>query len=312
MMNVLRSPNGGGMSSAHGGSQPNLSVNSDFDTPKITFRNKRKLSDSNGNVIQEILEMKKQMSEMMSLIASSTAAQTENINRLCQDVSTIKGQVDKICSSIDTITIEQDKMKADILNVVASSNVLGNKVERLEKEVEGLKSSCTQDFLSVKPISYNKIITECQERTQRAKNIIVIGIAEATSENDIERSDYDKEEISKITKLALADCPEPENMHRLGKYQQDKIRPIKVVFGSEDTVKLILRNRNNVAATNIKIYSDQTPYQRETLRALKQELEHRIADGEANIGIRYVKGEPTIVKALPKNSPIASNTTQEL
>lgn len=308
-MSVLRSPNGGGVSQTYGGSQPNPSVTPDFDTPKITFRNKRRSSNSNDCVIEKILDVKKQMAEMMSLMASSSVAQTENINRLYQDVSAMKGQVDKICNNIESIIIEQEKLKVDVSNVMTSTSILGNKIELLEKEVEGLKfkSLHTQESASMNRVNYNKMIAECQERSQRAKNIIVCGVIEATSENAIERLEYDRKEIIKLTKMASSNCPEPENIHRLGKYQHDKIRPIKAIFKSEDTVKVILRNRNNMAAAKVKIYSDQTPHQRETLKILKQELENRISNGETNISIKYVKGEPAIVESLPKNSAPATN-----
>lgn len=308
-MSVLRSPNGGGVSQTYGESQPNPSVTPDFDTPKITFRNKRRSSNSNDCVIEKILDVKKQMAEMMSFTASSSVAQTENINRLYQDVSAMKGQVDKICNNIESIIIEQEKLKVDVSNVMTSTSILGNKIELLEKEVEGLKfkSLHTQESASMNRVNYNKMIAECQERSQRAKNIIVCGVIEATSENAIERLEYDRKEIIKLTKMASSNCPEPENIHRLGKYQHDKIRPIKAIFKSEDTVKVILRNRNNMAAANVKIYSDQTPHQRETLKILKQELENRISNGETNISIKYVKGEPAIVESLPKNSAPATN-----
>lgn len=295
---LLRSPNGGGMSPALGGSQPNLSTPTEFENHQVTFRNKRKAYNEDENIMQELSDIKKQMADMMSLIASSSKFQTESINKLCQEMSSIKSQVNTICTNMESMAIEQNKLKIDMAHLMDTNNALETKVVILEKNMNTLKSSNGQE----PSVSYNALVTECQERTSRAKNIIIAGIQEPTSEIFTERLNHDSEEVQKVIKSIKENCPEPVQVTRLGKYQQDKLRPVKVCFKSEEVVKQILRNKNNTSVPNIKIYSDQTPYQREVLKKLKEELESRTSNGEQNLGIKYIKGEPKIIELLPKNS----------
>lgn len=307
-MSLLRSPNGGGIgvSQRLSGSQPNIATATDVDSNQITFRNKRKARNADEDIMHELVDIKKQMADMMSLIASSTTAQTESINKLCQEVNAIKTQVYSISNNMECLTIEQDKLKTDILKLSDKTVEVDTKIQIVEKDLSAFKSSGGQ--ISTKPFSYNTLITECRERSNRAKNIIIVGIQEPKSENLAERVDHDKREVQKIISLIITDCPEPEKILRLGKYQQDKVRLVKACFKSDETAKSILRNKSKVISTGFKIYADETPYQRATFLKLKKELEDRRTNGEMNLTIKYVKGEPTIVES--KNCLPASTSRQ--
>lgn len=301
-MSVLRSPNGGGIGKGLGGSEPNLSLPSDSEKSQITFRNKRKLLCGNEEIMSEISNLNKKMADMMSLLTQSTNTQTENINKLCQDMNLIKGQVNNICTNIDSIHVEQHKLKDEITNLVASTNSTQEKIGLLETDVKLLKSSAGQST-NTEPIIYENFIAECNERYLRGKNIIIVGVQEPCMDNmDIaDKQNSDRQEVNKITRMIFSGCPEPERVIRLGKFQHGKTRPIKACFVSEEPVKNVLRNKNNVITGNVKIYSDQTPYQREAMRKLKQELEIRTANGETDLCIKYIKGVPQITIKTAKN-----------
>ncbi|XP_061715574.1 uncharacterized protein LOC133523842 [Cydia pomonella] len=305
MSRLVRSPSGGGINDGSGGSQPNLSaLATDNDNPQITFRNKRKLHTDNDQIVNELSDLRKEIAEMMIFMRTTSSTQSENISKLRQDITDIKSQVNTISNNMATMSTEQDKLRTDVQRLVASTEATEERIKLLESDINLLKSSspgCTNQT----PItyeSYDKLINECQERNIRNKNIVIAGIIESTAENAAERLEHDTQEVLKITKMVLNDCPDPQQIFRLGKYQPNKNRVIKVCFTSENVAKQLLRNKKNVKLNNIKIYSDQTPYQREVLKKLQQELQQRTENGECNLLIKYEKGVPKIIKSQPKNS----------
>ncbi|XP_063370192.1 uncharacterized protein LOC134658442 [Cydia amplana] len=300
-MSTLQSSNGGGISGTRelSGSQPNLAAGAEPDLQRPSFRNKRKLSDSSSDILTEMADLKKQMAEMMTLLKSSSKTLTENIEKLCQDVSTIKNQIGNISSSIDIMSAEQNQLKTDVKNLTTSVTAAENKVKVIETDLQSLRSSVARAPMALSPDSYNQLVAECQQRSIRDKNIIIVGIQEAGQDLAADREAFDKYEVEKITKTIYNDCPEPLQIIRLGKYVENKVRPIKATFASKATVKNILRNKNKTH--DAKIYSDQTPYQRDFLKSVQEELQARTSNGETNLYIKYVKGIPKILSSQPKN-----------
>lgn len=293
-MSVPRSPPRSGLCAERSGSYPNLSESHKESTPQITLRNRRKLPDDNEATKSDIAEIKKQMSEMLELLKSSKIEQTESINNLSLNVAAIKAEVGSISSTMQNIVLENKKLKDQLSKLSVAAENTEKKVEVLEADVNNLKnmppSSSTQTT-----IMHDEIFTEIVERNFRAKNIIVVGILEPQKDTATARQDHDKTEILRITRLLHNDCPQPTGIFRLGKYKSEKTRAIKVCFSSEDTAKNILRNRNKIDKEHIKIFSDQTPYQRKYLQNLKEELEQRTSNGESGLNIKYIKGIPKIV-----------------
>jgi hypothetical protein len=295
---LQRTPPGGGAALTKvglSGSQPNLTLISEQDNAQITIRNKRKHSNENEHILSELADLKKQMSELMSALATNNKAQTQRMNQLCESTNDIKNQVTDIRNSMNNIIIEQNNMKAELKQLVATMNATETRLEGLETDVKDLKTSSGQPEIHM---SYENVIAECRERNLRAKNIIIAGIPEPDPASS--DAEHDKREIEKITTAIFSNCPGPKHYFRLGKIQENKQRLTKVCFTSEDTALNILRNQRNVKLNNIKIYSDQTPQQRKVLGNLQTELKQRISNGESNLRIGYVKGVPGIMNSQRK------------
>lgn len=308
-MSVQRSPTGSGTVSARSGSYPDLpSKITSQDTSEmtqITFRNKRKLNEIE-EIKAELTEMKtqmtamqNQMSEMMTYLYTMNNTQTENFKKLNQDVSAIKQQINDIKTTTDNLTKEQSKLKLDISSLKESKNMTEKKLDQIETKLqrEDASSSSTVNVRE-------EIVSELNERGHRSKNIIISGVSEPNANNPSERREEDKTTVLKIINTIVRHTSnlEPERIYRLGKYQSDKCRHLKVCFSSPDIVKSILKNKQNLKEEKIKIFSDQTPQQQEYMAMLKQRLENRIASGEDNLCIKYIRGVPKIIKQTPKNS----------
>jgi adenylate kinase family enzyme len=86
-MSTPRTPPGYGIDNKLGGSQPNLSntlSESESDFSQVTTRNKRKREDDDTTTIKnELLNLKKQMADMMALLTVSSKTQKENTDKLC-------------------------------------------------------------------------------------------------------------------------------------------------------------------------------------------------------------------------------------
>lgn len=135
---------------------------------------------------------------------------------------------------------------------------------------------------------------EIKERTSREMNIIVRGIPECKTTNFDDGRAYDVNEVSNILSLMIENCPKPRRIFRLGKYNPTKDRSVKVCFESSYTAKLLLRNKNKLPK-GIKIYSDKTLAQQNYMKELQNELARREANGEKDITIKFIKGQPKIV-----------------
>lgn len=73
---------------------------------------------------------------------------------------------------------------------------------------------------------------------------------------------------------------------------------MRIVFNNLFTVKDILRNKHNLKSQelyrSVFIRRDETSNQRELFNKCRKELNERKKSGEQNLGIRNVKGVPTV------------------
>ncbi|KAJ2954688.1 hypothetical protein O0L34_g2985 [Tuta absoluta] len=301
-MNVQRSPvSGSGLrsNSASGGSQPDLrqALMIDKEAETQSFRNKRKHGEDSPTKFDDF------EARMSKLLTDFTTKQTEKMEAISEDVATIKYQVGAIKLTTDKLVLEQQKINAELANVLTFKADTEQKIQIIQSDIESLKATsklCLETKLP-KPSDYEEMTSEIRERSLREKNIIICGIPEIDSKVRSERFAHDKKETIKSIKQIIPDCEEPHKIVRLGKYNPEKPRALKVCFTKQETAKEVLRKRNSIN-DSLKIYSDETPCQKIYLKLLQDELKRRIESGEQDICIKYVKGTPKITPIIPKNS----------
>ncbi|KOB70827.1 Uncharacterized protein OBRU01_14670 [Operophtera brumata] len=172
-------------------------------------------------------------------------------------------------------------------------------MEILKSDVSKLKSISSSPPTTSGTLE--TMMSEIRERQERSKNIIIMGVSEPLSDNIDERKSLDRKEVLKITGILNPDCLEPTYIVRIGKFNSNKHRPIKVCYGAQDTVKSLLRNKSNIKLDGLKVFSDQTPQQQMYMKHLKEQLKQRSDDGDRDLTINYIKGVPKIIKILPKH-----------
>lgn len=103
----------------------------------------------------------------------------------------------------------------------------------------------------------------------------------------------------------------PLKIIRLGRYESDKLRPIKAVFSTSSNTFEILKNKRKlsllVPPSRINISSDRTLYQRDFMRKLREELAARSSNGETGLIIKFIKGVPRNVK----NAEVSTSKPQD-
>ena len=143
---------------------------------------------------------------------------------------------------------------------------------------------------------------------RRKNNLIVFGVAESSGSNSDERKGHDKDKITEIIKVTMADQEQNNlnvvNSFRLGKFTLNKNRPLKIIFEDENSAGSIFFNRFKLVETD-KIKDcmlKKIKLERDFLKSLWTELQRRTYSGEKNLKIKYFNGHPKIIDVtVPKN-----------
>lgn len=321
-MNIMRSRS---ERTTWGGSQPDLSrMSEESSESQITFRKRKQPPERDCPCSEEIKLMRNELSRVGSLLESYVSSNSQIINQMTQSISEVKSEITElkssheqmqksitlniadICTQINdiksiskTITSEHDHIKGQL-------SLLESKIQSSQDKILALESnlnlkinvpSTHTDALSTN----EQIIREIQERKKRECNIIIFGIPEQTSSNTHERILNDETEVINIISSITKDITNPKKIFRIGKYNPEKTRRIKVCFEKSDPAMILLRNKDKIP-NNIKLFSDQTPSQQKFFQRVKSELTQRTNNGEKDLTIKYINGVPSIIKSVAKNS----------
>lgn len=285
-MSVKRSP------PARRGSLPDLpNITMDEAEKQITVR-KRKQPEHSCCCNQDLQDFRKDITTLLDTFVTN---QEDTLKFMRENISEIKSQLTDIKGSIHTLTAEQNVIKTQLYDLSLKNITTEKQLQTLESEIMELKQHNISDNKSSNLCCDENIVQEIQDRTTRMKNIILMGIPESKESNRNEDYSSDLREVNRIINALTKNCPQPSKIFRLGKYNPNRNRSIKLCFESHEPVKLLLRNKDRLPS-NIKIFSDKTPAQQKYFKELKEELFRRAKDGEEDITIKYIKGTPKIVQ----------------
>lgn len=278
-------------------SQPNLSRMTE-EVPTITFR-KRKQPDTDSDYNNEIQGLRSEISRMNTMLENFMLSQEKLMNDMRENIATLSGEIKEIKASTSGIMKDQVSIKSCISDLTAKVSTHEERLLSVESDLNSYNTSSIPEPNKIK--QNEEIIHEIQERKKRENNIVLVGISEQCNTNTKERIEKDKAEVLNIISLVTKDIPKPVKIFRIGKYDAEKNRKLKVCFDNREPVMLLLRNKDKLP-DNIRIFSDQTPAQLKYFLAIKDELTKRKNNGEDDITIKYINGTPKIVKVIPKNS----------
>ncbi|CAH2087332.1 unnamed protein product [Euphydryas editha] len=203
---------------------------------------------------------------------------SEEFKSLRVEITTIKDSLSTFKQQLGNLSERMEKVETDIKKCESVSSdicYLKSSFEKLEMEKDKLLSTMNNDPLATTlqntpHTAYEDLAAELHDRALRSKNIVVVGILEDTNSDVSKMKEQDKQKLQKILHTINPNCPLPLRIYRLGKQISGKSRPIKVCFESESTVKYLLRNKTKIKNEKLRIYSDQTPQQKQYMSALRK------------------------------------------
>lgn len=309
MMNVQRSPQK--RTPTGGGSQPDLSkMSCTTDDPQITLRKRKQPTDRECGCSYELKEMRSELHRVSTLLEKYVESNEHILSKMQESIAEVRTQISEIKkSNEETAKSLRDnviEVKTELHNLKESSVIIftehkdiKNKITELEVQVNNKIKSFEDNVTKLNPQNSanadiqlycnEQVIRELQDRRNREKNIVLVGLPEQIS------ASADETEVLKITSSIDPNIQKPVRMFRIGKYNPQKSRSIKVCFDSPIPAKILLRNRDKIPE-KLKIFSDQTPAQQKYLTKLKEQLASRKRNGEDDLTIKYINGTPTIVK----------------
>lgn len=284
-----------------GGSAPDLSkIPDDVDNQKMALR-KRKITLQTGTNCDCVKNIADLRTDIITLLQDFTTSQNEHMTTMREDISQMKTQMNNIRSTTDYLVTEQSKILTEINDLKNQKDLYEMKIKSLENDINALKArTYPEPTSSLSTGSQEELLREINERSNREKNIIIIGVAELHGAENEDRRSFDEKEALNVIHETTNHVATSVKTSRLGKYKAGINRPLKVYFNSPNFAKDILRNKEKITNKTIKVISDQTPAQQLHMKELRQELQRRHENGEADLIIKYVKGYPKIV-ATTKN-----------
>lgn len=233
-----------------------------------------------------------------------------------------RGIIHTTCSNLSRLEVQCIRSKNrkliyycptcnDFKQQLAKMNELSSLVSSLQEEVKALKServissAATVDNID-SPI-VDSVLQEMAEREKRKSNLVIFNLPEMENGS---RSDQISEDVSSVRDILANLGVVVDQVHplRLGKFDpthQHRKRPIKITLSSSGLVSSALRESSKLKSIDkyksIFLTNDKTPLQSSLYKAVKQQLNQRIAAGETNIYIRHFNGTPKIVK---RNNPV--------
>lgn len=213
-----------------------------------------------------------------------------------------------------------DGLRSDFKRAIAQISELKLENARLRKDIESLDNKIsnleTRESSNHSSSNIGPVLQELFERERCSSNIIVYEIPESSSTSINERVANDKHSINNIVQPLGLEIPINSKIIRLGKPRLGTNRPVKIICDNKETVARFLSEFNSQktsgkhALGNFRFVRDKTPMQRKLLRSCHEELESRTQNGESNLKIIYVNGEPKVMMSLPKNEGSRHQTTQ--
>ena len=189
---------------------------------------------------------------------------------------------------------------------LATNDVSNTDNRLLFSSVVGAPSAVPTDVSAIKT-SRNAELVEKQERDRRVNNIIIYGISEEITEENLSIKDHDVNFIKSFLDAIEADV-EPKQIVRLGNENADKKRPVKVILKNKEDKNEIMSNLNKLknadtALRGISVRDDYTLEERKLIRTMNEEARKR--NEAENVTHWKVRGTPKnglrVVKITARN-----------
>lgn len=243
-------------------------------------------------------------------VAGSSAALLPCLINNPQQSSLTSHHFEAIMSQLSAISVAVQQCNTSI---EANNKMLlchGEQLDRCNKEIVTLKAENAElrAHISaleekVREVDPPVLFSEVRDRLNRENNLIITGLAErGTSESDEVEV---KNVLSSLFENSSDPPPSYVSVTRIGKRRTGNPRPVKVSFSCSASTLQVLKSKNKMDKSKypaVVIRADLTVNQRRYMSELRAELDSRKSRGEDDLTIRYVRGNPTIVRVSSSGS----------
>ncbi len=206
-----------------------------------------------------------------------------------EDVKELEDKVKKLEKSVS----EKFARLEDEENVKTGQIVrkIEEKIEgKIEQQLDREKTDNNKPSASVQ-----EAVDEVKEQERRKSNVVLFNVPESSSADLDARRKYDVEVVEELMKEGILKTAEIKSdgrgikmVTRLGKREENKVRPLKVTFTSPEGQRLILGNARNLMNAKNEMYRkvvvkpDLTQMQREMEKKLVTEKKRRNQEAAQN------------------------------
>lgn len=164
----------------------------------------------------------------------------------------------------------------------------------MREEINQLKLMQITSVPQSNVVTQENFINEMLDRQNRRSNIIMLNLKESQLNSKAERS---KDDIDAVKVILNEMSINKDNVRtfRLGKYENSKNRPLKVILNSPEDALYVLKNKKSIKVPSVKVFGDQTKMQRDYFLNIKRQLNEMIDKGDESKTIKYINNVPTIV-----------------
>lgn len=196
-------------------------------------------------------------------------------------LSKIEGQrLDERVSEMESLNIKE---KLENIGYTAANSIDGSQ-------------SITADFQNN---VMNETLHEISLRKSNENKLIIYNVSEYKN-----GSKHDFEKVTEIlSKINIATNITKSNVHRLGRFSNDKKRPVEIRMNSHDDVTKVLTNWKSLP-NSIYVSPSLTKLQRSSYAALKKEVTKFNAENtDKNIKkiVKFMGGNPQLISIRNKN-----------
>ncbi|KAK9721829.1 hypothetical protein QE152_g19993 [Popillia japonica] len=204
----------------------------------------------------------------------------KKLNFYCDTCIDVKSQLSKIRELTDTVSILQ------------------NEITSLKEKLSPLTSNFDQ---TRNPFEGEDIIREVSERKHRKNNLVIFNLSELSNASREEQCAGDLETARKVF-FGLGVTANILDSQRVGRFDptiEDRKRPFKITLSDSNMIPDILRKAKERKKSEkfkvISISKDRTTFQVKLYKIIKEQLNTRLAVGESDLFIKYVRDIPRIV-----------------
>ena len=180
----------------------------------------------------------------------------------------INDRFDKIEESIDLLIAQKLAENSKVTQVEQIEAKIDRVITHNESYTSSFKDNNTDKHLaSIIKETKNENLIQKREREKRSANLIIYGIGEVEGNN---LKDHDKQFIDSFLDT-IGVASRPNQIVRLGKPNEDKRRPVKLVMRNEEEKDGIMSRLSNLKNAEdiykrLSVRDDYTIEERETIR----------------------------------------------